>query len=231
MASWILGEKKSNFKFDFFYGKNTIMADPDVKTEQEAEPVNDPLKCPVCMNIFLFPVTLLCQHTFCRNCIQRPEVRCCPTCRLTMFISPNVNAVIEDLVIARMGVDKYKQRQTDIVTQAQTEVETQQLIRRLRQQMFQEINDQVHWNRGSHNDIIMPIEPEQPMENLPVPAFTHANMDVYRRHREPNWLNTVVRNLKITTAESPMLLLGMFILTALTGKLMTMNHNYVVMKK
>ena len=44
--------------------------------------VDSELKCTICVEPFLKPVSLSCQHTFCRKCIEPwlNECRSCPTC-------------------------------------------------------------------------------------------------------------------------------------------------------
>ncbi|UJR20467.1 hypothetical protein I4U23_023596 [Adineta vaga] len=45
--------------------------------------IDDELKCPICTQPFLKPVSLSCRHTFCRECIKQwlNENHSCPTCR------------------------------------------------------------------------------------------------------------------------------------------------------
>uniref|UniRef100_A0A8C1LUA4 RING-type domain-containing protein n=1 Tax=Cyprinus carpio TaxID=7962 RepID=A0A8C1LUA4_CYPCA len=47
------------------------------------------LTCPMCLHLFLDPVTLPCAHSFCLVCLEAPErdktsgfdqVLCCPVC-------------------------------------------------------------------------------------------------------------------------------------------------------
>ena len=45
--------------------------------------IDDELKCPICTQPFQQPVSLPCQHTFCRTCLEHwlDENHSCPTCR------------------------------------------------------------------------------------------------------------------------------------------------------
>ncbi|RVE70210.1 hypothetical protein OJAV_G00062640 [Oryzias javanicus] len=44
---------------------------------------SEDLTCSVCLSLFTEPVTLLCGHSFCRECITTSlsSQRCCPQCR------------------------------------------------------------------------------------------------------------------------------------------------------
>lgn len=49
--------------------------------------LQEQIKCPVCLEIFVNPRSLSCQHVFCKECIdqvydKRKEIKC-PTCRVT----------------------------------------------------------------------------------------------------------------------------------------------------
>lgn len=49
------------------------------------------LSCPVCHDLFLEPITLICQHTLCRTCLERTIERrpSCPVCRADTHLSTN----------------------------------------------------------------------------------------------------------------------------------------------
>jgi len=47
----------------------------------------DDLTCTVCREIMYKPVTLICQHSFCRVCIERMQQKSCPLCRVN-FVMP-----------------------------------------------------------------------------------------------------------------------------------------------
>ena len=88
-------------------------------------------ECSICNDLFVCPVTLLCQHTFCRDCIStyhqkqsQPEVDDdgfqvwtnkkdrnpkCPLCRCAIVIPPNDNNVLKDFIRSNYQ-EKYESR-------------------------------------------------------------------------------------------------------------------------
>lgn len=94
-------------------------------TEVEAQEYPKELECSICNDLYVRPVTLLCQHTYCRNCItdyhkrqSGPQVDDegyqvfvsskdrnpkCPLCRCTIVIPPNDNSNIRDLIQRTYG--------------------------------------------------------------------------------------------------------------------------------
>lgn len=66
------------------------------------------LHCNICTDLFVQPVTLICQHTFCQSCISDRNTRTCPMCRLAKFVPPEINTVIESMVKSIQGVELYE---------------------------------------------------------------------------------------------------------------------------
>lgn len=65
----------------------------------------DDLSCPVCCDIFVEPVVLLCSHSFCENCLKRywtdNEHRPCPVCRnVSATDSPPINLALRNLCVS-----------------------------------------------------------------------------------------------------------------------------------
>ncbi|XP_073337515.1 E3 ubiquitin-protein ligase TRIM39-like [Pagrus major] len=62
-----------------------------------ASRLEEDLCCPVCLDIFKYPVILSCSHNFCKDCLQscwaEKEIRECPVCKRRSskhFIPPNL---------------------------------------------------------------------------------------------------------------------------------------------
>ena len=85
--------------------------------EDGSEEINSSYECSVCQSLFVKPVTLLCQHTYCRQCIKTHYDRMksnkntptCPVCNCGIIIPPNDNNLLVDIINLNYS-DKYKQR-------------------------------------------------------------------------------------------------------------------------
>ena len=64
-------------------------------------PVEKHLVCPICMDLFLEPVTTSCGHSFCKHCLERNSAyndMTCPLCKHYLRCNPKVNTVLEGLL-------------------------------------------------------------------------------------------------------------------------------------
>lgn len=61
--------------------------------ERLKQAVETEMDCQVCYALLLDPITTICGHTFCRNCVARvlDHSNLCPICRRTLFMHPNIN--------------------------------------------------------------------------------------------------------------------------------------------
>lgn len=98
---------------DLEYEVNQVHKDNDSEIDKE-------LECAICHDLLVAPVTLMCQHTFCRLCIKsyadqkskgdvgndgyqvyvsrKDKNAKCPMCRCTVVIPPNDNFVLKDII-------------------------------------------------------------------------------------------------------------------------------------
>ena len=69
---------------------------------EESDGVPDPMKCVLCYQVLLDPVSLLCGHTFCQVCLVRMKMtrpfpfnnNDCPMCRKPWADIPAVNIIL-----------------------------------------------------------------------------------------------------------------------------------------
>lgn len=57
------------------------------------------LKCGICLSPFSYPITLLCQDTFCKECLISMKDRKCPVCRLPFLIPKEYNRKLHNLAL------------------------------------------------------------------------------------------------------------------------------------
>jgi len=60
--------------------------------------VKELLECSICFEIFKEPVTLNCQHTFCKNCINKVISKKCPLCNDLIKIPPRQNIILDSMI-------------------------------------------------------------------------------------------------------------------------------------
>ncbi|KAL0993244.1 hypothetical protein UPYG_G00105140 [Umbra pygmaea] len=76
---------------------------PRAVTSHSASVLEDELTCPVCCEIFQYPVVLKCSHSFCRACLQqywnqKKSKRECPVCRMRCSLAePTVSLVLKNV--------------------------------------------------------------------------------------------------------------------------------------
>lgn len=77
-----------------------VLCEPWIAAGAECRKRRDKLSCVVCRGVLMQPVTLVCGHTFCLNCIQRVKVcsLCGKDCSTKMMESLKVNILMSDLV-------------------------------------------------------------------------------------------------------------------------------------
>ncbi|XP_029943681.1 E3 ubiquitin-protein ligase TRIM21-like [Salarias fasciatus] len=72
--------------------------------------LEDHLKCSICFKVFDDPVTTVCGHSFCMNCLvgnQKHSGGTCPLCKKHLNVVPDVNIVLREVV------QQLKQTQTE----------------------------------------------------------------------------------------------------------------------
>ncbi|XP_039287412.1 LON peptidase N-terminal domain and RING finger protein 3 [Nilaparvata lugens] len=64
----------------------------------ENVPATDSLACQLCGCAFYRPVTLPCGHTFCKSCLHKDAVKCCPNCGQKLPARLETNVLIKTLL-------------------------------------------------------------------------------------------------------------------------------------
>ena len=59
--------------------------------------IKELLKCSICLDLFIEPVTLNCQHSFCMNCINKTNKISCPLCKANISIPIQKNIILDSL--------------------------------------------------------------------------------------------------------------------------------------
>lgn len=166
-------------------------------------------KCEVCYETMVEPVTLLCQHTFCRHCIDRPEVEKCPLCSLVKLVPgrPTRNIVIEACIRAAIGEEEYNAQVAQLKADEDELAMEQKIERRLRTEMWREVyNNVVAVNEQPHLGI-NPARQQFDRDNVfarddgwrPEPMIP-INLDM----PVESWYKKFITNLKRDALNQPM---------------------------
>ena len=70
---------------------------PKINVQQHIEEVQQSIVCAVCREAFYKPVVLLCQHTFCKACVEKLPRKKCPTCNLCFSVPKEHNRILHDI--------------------------------------------------------------------------------------------------------------------------------------
>lgn len=89
----------------------------EVDSNKSKSEIDSSYDCTICHSLFVKPVTLLCQHTYCRQCIKihydkmknDKKTPTCPLCNCGVLIPPNDNNLLVDIINLNYE-EEYKQR-------------------------------------------------------------------------------------------------------------------------
>ena len=105
--------------------------------EIDADNLQQSLVCPICADPFYKPVTLICQHTFCKSCLMSSTDRRCGICRLRYVIPKEHNRIIENAIKVFFRED-WQQRDDEQTLEKAKQDLRQTALQQLRAELFEE---------------------------------------------------------------------------------------------
>lgn len=129
--------------------------DENFLTKTQISKIQKLLKCRLCQDILLEPVTLYCQHTFCNHCLELLEENSlvtCPSCNHKGLLVPTHNYKIKELIEKiftkeelRERIDRYQEKLSKETNNREKEIK-----RQIRKEVWHnEINKE-----KSNNDVL-----------------------------------------------------------------------------
>jgi RING-type zinc-finger len=118
------------------------------------------LSCSICLGKFCQPITLLCQHTFCKNCLVQSKENDCAICRVPYVIPNEINHVIDDATKAFFP-EEYQVKFDELPEETAEELEAKKLRTGLYNQILKTLVKDSSGSIGPNEDF-----PKDPEENL-----------------------------------------------------------------
>jgi hypothetical protein len=97
---------------------------PTANLQKIDELEENDMKCPLCLEFLLKPISLKCGHTFCMYCLEYSIVYnpSCPICRKSIdggvssiILEKNINKELQDKIAENVDVDMIKKREEGII--------------------------------------------------------------------------------------------------------------------
>lgn len=145
----ICGDNDSGCRGDNCSDCSDNSIDDDVSTEfvlpmneeqitKEVDNLHQSLICPICTQKFYNPVTLICQHTFCKECLVMMNERKCAICRVGFIIPKEHNRIIEDAVKVFFR-EEWEERDEEFKAEHHREDIEKEVREEIRRELFNEV--------------------------------------------------------------------------------------------
>lgn len=107
--------------------------------------LRDDLTCSICKDYFCEPITLICNHTYCRLCLIRANENNnhCPLCN-TRFWIPDYNItnnILKSMIVKIIGEEGYKERMEELEKHAIRETLEEEVREEIRRESWRNILD------------------------------------------------------------------------------------------
>src|SRR5581483_4336598 len=102
------------------------------------DPIRNELTCAVCHDLLFKPITLICQHNFCKGCVSKMRSKFCPICHVVFVIPAEFNRTL-DAVSHALYADDYGRLQKDADNDQIRLDEREKIREELKKELFAEI--------------------------------------------------------------------------------------------
>lgn len=141
----------------------------DNEIELDLNQINEYLTCPICHDVFYEPITLICQHNFCKNCLTDAQSYRCPMCRLRAFIPPAKNNALDNMA-RTMHPDQYEKKKIrieELTKKKQEETENKKKEEDIKNKIWREVVNSINDSyRDSDSESSLQIDTNVQTTNL-----------------------------------------------------------------
>lgn len=115
--------------------------------ELDSEDLAKHFECGICNNLMIEPITLFCQHTYCKKCLveHKKKSHKCPVCTAKFFLPPEKvhNYTIANLTM-QLFPEEHKERNAEIDKEKVKKDLMQEIREELRNEIYATIMDSVN---------------------------------------------------------------------------------------
>lgn len=174
---------------------NSSSSSVDKQTLQAmSEQLQQSLVCGICLDKMYQPCTILCQHTFCHECLVKHKERSCPICKLKFVLPVEYNRIIDtasSVFFHNEWIERDEQYQHAVMRRdLKTKVETQ-----IRREIFEQV---VNGNSSVNIDPDADANDDSDSDEFNAGGLNEAADELFGHREHTRVLDGIIKNLQDT---------------------------------
>lgn len=156
-----------------------------------ADHLQQSLVCGICLDKMYQPCTILCQHTFCHECLVKHKERSCPICKIKFVLPVEYNRIIDtasSIFFHNDWIERDEQYQHSVLRRdLKTKVEEQ-----IRREIFEQVVN------GNPNPVADPDDEHDSDSEEFAGGLNEAADELFGRREHNRVLDGIIKNLQDT---------------------------------